>query len=88
MRLNGLSFAFLANVAWIRGVNVHWVFLLQNLFTILQNLFTMLQAFCGAERFPSIEFFKNVFGNDFVLKILHGAARGKAKVVNSASGFG
>jgi hypothetical protein len=51
---------------------------------LLQNIFEMLQAFCGAERIPTIEFLKNVFGNDFVLKILHACARGKAKVVKSA----
>jgi hypothetical protein len=87
MRLNGISFTFLANVVWIRGVNETWVFFLQNLFSIFQNLFTMLQAFCGAERIPSIQFLKNVFGNDFVLKIQHALARHKAKVVNSAGGM-
>jgi hypothetical protein len=48
----------------------------------------MLQTFSGAEGIQTIQFLKNVFGNDFVLKIQHGAAQGKAKVVNSAGGFG
>ena len=65
IRFYGISFAFLANVAWIRGKNRIWFFFP----FFLQNIFEMLQAFGGAERIPAIQFLKNIFGNDFVLKI-------------------
>ena len=79
MRFDGISFAFLAKVAQIRGPFFFGFF-----FRPLPSVFAMLQAFCGAQRNPTPQFLKNVFGNDFVLKISYAAAEDKAKVVKSA----